>query len=323
MIVTQPNEPVGRVAQKRDVMAFEPTTYDQLRDFSAVVAKSGMAPKAYAGKPDDVLVAFVMGSELGLKPLQALQNIAVINGRPAVWGDALLALVLAHRDCLDVRETFEADNTMAVCTVLRRGRDPIVRTFSVADAKQAKLWSKEGPWQTYPMRMLSMRARGFACRDAFPDALRGIVTVEEARDIPAEVDVTERGEVVGRPGETRADIALRALANTAKRVEHQAADHVEQAIDVETGEIREPVAIAQTLAGEVVYSAPPGERQIPPDSAKITTPEELRACFGRIDRAETVEAVNMELDFSRSFSRDAKREAGKRAALRIKELTGK
>ena len=69
----------------------------------------------------------------------------------------------------------------------RRGQPPERRTFSVADAKRAKLWFKAGPWTTYPDRMPQMRARGFAIRDTFPDALRGVITAEEAQDHPTEV----------------------------------------------------------------------------------------------------------------------------------------
>ena len=50
------------------------------------------------------------------------------------------------------------------------------------DAKRAGLWTKAGPWQTYPRRMLQMRARSFALRDAFPDVLKGLISVEEALD---------------------------------------------------------------------------------------------------------------------------------------------
>ena len=59
-----------------------------------------------------------------------------------------------------------------------------IRYFSVANAKTARLWGKQGPWTQYPERMLAQRARGFALRDAFPDALKGIITREEAEDIP-------------------------------------------------------------------------------------------------------------------------------------------
>ena len=55
-------------------------------------------------------------------------------------------------------------------------------TFTVGDAIRAGLWKKAGPWTMYPKRMLQMRARSFALRDAFPDVLRGLVATEEVED---------------------------------------------------------------------------------------------------------------------------------------------
>jgi hypothetical protein len=158
------------------------TNFADLVQFSQMAAKSRLVPPEYRGQPESVMLAVQLGSELGLSPMQSIQNIAVISSRPTVWGDAMLALVLAHPDCEDVVESVEADT--AICTVKRRGRAPVVRRFSVSDAKLAQLWGKSGPWSTYPSRMLQMRARGFALRDAFPDVLKGLITAEEARDIP-------------------------------------------------------------------------------------------------------------------------------------------
>jgi hypothetical protein len=70
-----------------------------------------------------------------------------------------------------------------------------VGRFSVADAKRAGLWGKSGPWTQYPRRMLQLRARGFALRDAFPDVLKGLVTAEEAQDYPA----TEAAKEAAKP----------------------------------------------------------------------------------------------------------------------------
>jgi hypothetical protein len=158
------------------------TNFAELVQFSQIAAKSKLVPPEYRGQPESIMLAVQLGSELGLSPMQSIQNIAVIGSRPTVWGDAMLALVLAHPDCQDVVETSERGT--AVCTVKRRGRAPIVRRFSTDDAKLAQLWGKTGPWSTYPVRMLQMRARGFALRDAFPDVLKGLITAEEARDIP-------------------------------------------------------------------------------------------------------------------------------------------
>jgi hypothetical protein len=168
---------------------FAPCTLDEAMRFSEMLSKSQMVPKAYQGKPEDVLVAVQWGKELGLAPLQALQNIACINGKPSVYGDAAMALVQASSVCEGIEEFFEGEGTpnpIAVCVAHRRNRTPVTAKFSVEDAKRAGLWNKPGPWQAYPKRMMQMRARGFALRDAFPDVLKGLITAEEAQDYPQE-----------------------------------------------------------------------------------------------------------------------------------------
>lgn len=168
---------------------FAPATLTEAVTFSEMLSNSNMVPKAYQGKPQDILVCVQWGMEMGLAPMQALQNIAVINGKPSVYGDAMMALVQASPVCDDVEEYFEGEGTtnpVAVCIASRKGRKPVTVKFSVEDAKRAGLWGKQGPWTAYPKRMMQMRARGFALRDAFPDVLKGLISVEEAQDYPDE-----------------------------------------------------------------------------------------------------------------------------------------
>jgi hypothetical protein len=179
-------------------------SFDDAFRFATMVAKSEFAPKDFRGKPESCLLAIQHGAEIGLSPMQSLQNIACINGRPAIWGDAALALCLASQVCDGIHETIEGDgdNMTAVCKTSRKGKDAnVVAQFSVADAKKAGLWGKSGPWTQYPKRMLQLRARGFALRDAFPDVLRGLVTAEEAQDYPQQAPAPEpvREPVVVRP----------------------------------------------------------------------------------------------------------------------------
>ena len=167
---------------------FAPATMGEAMEFSKMLADSSMVPRAYQGKPQDIMVCVQWGYELGLAPMQALQNIAVINGKPSVYGDAMAALVQASPVCDGIDETFEGvegtGEFAAVCIARRKGRQPVTIKFSVNDAKRAGLWNKQGPWTQYPKRMLQMRARGFALRDAFPDVLKGLISAEEAADYP-------------------------------------------------------------------------------------------------------------------------------------------
>jgi len=166
-------------------------TFDDMLRFAKVVSGTDFAPKDFRGKPEACLLAIQHGAEIGLSPMQSLQNIACINGRPAIWGDAALALVMGSPVCEFVKERIEGEgeNAVAICETRRRGygTTAVVR-FSVADAKRAGLWGKQGPWTQYPARMLQLRARGFALRDAFPDVLKGLITSEEAQDCPTPVE---------------------------------------------------------------------------------------------------------------------------------------
>jgi hypothetical protein len=160
-------------------------TMDDLRWFCGTMAKSQLVPTAYRNKPEDILVCVQHGAEIGLKPLQALNTIAVINGRPTLYGDGLPALLWGSGLLESMDEFFEGegDRLTAVCRMVRKGSEiPITRTFSVQDAKSAGLWGKAGPWTQYTRRMLQMRARSWSARDGFADVLRGLHVREEVQD---------------------------------------------------------------------------------------------------------------------------------------------
>lgn len=163
-----------------------PKTFEQALTFANYLAESDMVPKDFKGKPGNCLIAMQWGMEVGLKPLQALQGIAVINGRPSLWGDALIALVRSSPLCEYIHE--EMDKTgMAICKAKRKGEAEQVRTFSDSDAKTAGLSGKQGPWMTSPKRMKQLRARAFALRDVFPDVLKGMPMAEEVMDYAKDV----------------------------------------------------------------------------------------------------------------------------------------
>ena len=148
---------------------------------------AGFAPKG--ATVESAVVSIMEGKRLGLDALGAVQGIASVNGRPTLWGDAMVAVVKAsglvedekvewlpsHKDVQGVRYT-----------VKRKGiPTPYVGEFSRLMAERAGLWGKPGPWKTNPDRMLLNRARTFALRDGFADVLKGMTSTEEARDAAA------------------------------------------------------------------------------------------------------------------------------------------
>lgn len=212
---------------------FAPNTVTEAIQFSEMLANSNMVPKQYMGKPQDIMVCIQWGMEMGLAPMQALQNIAVINGKPSVYGDAMMALVQASPVCDGVEESLEDEGTpnpVAICVAKRKGRAPVIVRFSVEDAKRAGLWGKQGPWQAYPKRMLQMRARGFALRDAYPDVLKGLISTEEAQDYPEETkrppkDITPRNPLDALAAPVQAPAAVEFTQPDVETGEVQVVDH--------------------------------------------------------------------------------------------------
>ncbi len=186
--------PVNPAFQSRGIVL---TSFADAWKMACAVHQSGLAPTGFKSA-ESVLIAIQMGMEVGLPPMAAVRSIAVINGKPAIYGDAALALVRASGLLEEFEERIEGsgETRTAVCVVKRKGMKPRTTRFSLADAKRAQLTGKTGPWTQYPERMLQFRARGFALRDEFGDVLQGMTTAEEVADygaVPAVTDAPARG----------------------------------------------------------------------------------------------------------------------------------
>jgi len=181
-----------------------PQSWQEAEKLAKLLCKTKLVPQGFES-PDLCLIAIMQGMEMGLPPMMALQRMALVEGKLTLWGDGALALVLKSGLCTSITEWMDVcdqngdpglrsakdqifspgfdrdqENWVAHCEVQRLGWPaPIIRSFSVRDAKRAGLWQKEGPWVDYPKRMLQMRARAFALRDVFADVLGGLYLREE------------------------------------------------------------------------------------------------------------------------------------------------
>ena len=165
-------------ARRTAISVLVPQTLDDVYRLASAIAQSGLAPQQMK-TPEALTVAILTGLELGLPPMFAINKIAVINGRPTLWGDAIPGILWSRGFKLDEDIGGDGDKRAAVCVVTRPDGSRIKREFSIADAKAAKLWGKPGPWTQFPDRMLSMRARSFAARDGAADVLGGLYVAEE------------------------------------------------------------------------------------------------------------------------------------------------
>jgi hypothetical protein len=171
-----------------------PRSLGEVKELARMIALAEWAPDCYRDIDGNYLqpkieLAILHGAAVGLGPIAAVHAIALIGGTPSIWGDGALS-VIEHSGLLeDMVEDYELgdeEGLTAICTMKRRDRaTPIVTRFSLAMAERAGLTRSEGPWQTYPERMLRMRARSWTMRDGFADVLRGLQLREEVDDYVA------------------------------------------------------------------------------------------------------------------------------------------
>ena len=184
-LVTAEQQPpkMPTIEAGKRVQAIVPTSFEDAWRIANVAVKSGMAPKDI-DTPEKAMVCIMHGMEVGLPPMASLQSIAVINGRPTIWGDAAIGLVKSSGLCEYINEWEEPrdGNPTAICATKRKGEDkPVTRTFSLNDQVTANLANKPIHKQ-YPTRMRQMRARAFCLRDTYADVLKGLHIREEVMD---------------------------------------------------------------------------------------------------------------------------------------------
>lgn len=173
-----------QLTKEQPSFSLEPKSFEEAIKYAEYMASSDMVPKQYKDRPANVLIAVQMGRDLGFSATKAIQNIAVINGRPSIYGDIGKALLLEKGCDIDEDDMLVvAENERARCRITRPGKKPVERTFSVEDAKKAGLWEYNDVWKKYPYRQLMWRAFWFAARDAAADILSGLSGVEEVKDM--------------------------------------------------------------------------------------------------------------------------------------------
>lgn len=292
-----------------------------------IILESGFAPPSYKS-PQAVVVGCAMGARLGLDMFSSLAGIAVVNNRPTLYGDAMLAVCMSHPAFEDISEKVDGtgDAMAATVTIKRAKRSPYTSTFSVGDAKVAGLWGKQGPWAQQPKRMLTMRARSFALRGAFADALAGFHSREEMEDSDP-IDVTSTAYVHPATPEP---------ARTATTTDATPTSTATQEAD--TAKTAQTSAPASTAAAATLHPARAAARELyrnlgsagkgiiarvsalygAPDAKSV--PDDRLEAFGK-DIAElskhmtNLPALEEKLGLWENWENEAKKEAAEAAAL--------
>lgn len=161
-------------------------SWDAKMKFADQLVKTGFLPSAVK-TPGQALSIIFTGQEIGIPPMHALRSIHVIQGKPTMSAELMLALFKQRGGKAQWRRS---DGDVAELWLRHPNGDEHVETFTLEDAKRASLTSKDG-WRNYPKAMLRARATSAGLRAVAPDIIAGIYDPEELG-----ADVTVDGEVI-------------------------------------------------------------------------------------------------------------------------------
>lgn len=155
---------------------------------------------------EKIISCWQVAASLKVPPIIAIQNMAVIHGSVAIWGQLPKALAEATGELEDyvlyyidkeynklcvANKNLHVEAYAAVVEIKRKGRTRNEYTFSLDDAKLAGLTNKQGPWKEHRKVMMARRASGWGIKVEFPDALMGTAIAEyDLHEAPDLKDVT-------------------------------------------------------------------------------------------------------------------------------------
>ncbi len=182
------------MAKKSESMALIPKDVGEVQSLSTMLGKSPLVPHSLRGKPGDIAITIMTGMELGLPPMTALRLIHVVQGRPVMAAELIVACALKASDCEYFR-CVETTDKVATYETKRKGDPaPVRHSFTIEDAKRAGLLNKDN-WKKYPAAMLRARCKAALARDHYPDAAAGVYSADEAQDIDPRTTVDAAEDV--------------------------------------------------------------------------------------------------------------------------------
>lgn len=165
------------IAEKKDLIPKQ-DEWTHLKEICEIAVKSGLIPQK---NPEQAITIALKGRELGIPPMQAFSHIAVIQGKPSMSSELMLALIYQRIHGVKI-EFIETSNTVCRLNLTRPGEKTEEWRFDMEDAKAAQVTGKDN-WKKYPAAMLRARCISAMARAKCPDALMGVsYTPEELGD---------------------------------------------------------------------------------------------------------------------------------------------
>ena len=213
---------------------------------ATVLSNTQMVPQIYRGKPDDAAAAILYGAEVGLKPQQALQQVFVVHGQPAIYARTMVALLKAKGYRFETVES--TDEAVTVRATSPRG-EVEEATWTIDRAKKAGYTSNK-KYSTDPQAMLYSKAASEVSRKIAPDVLLGIRY--SAEDLELEHPVRATATRTDRRGGARAALTAAAQQTAQPEPQDTVVDDVLSSILAELQDAPDRPTITEIMARDEV-----------------------------------------------------------------------
>lgn len=167
------------------------STWQEMKEQANVLVRSGFLPPSIKNGEQALSVALA-GKELGIGFMESIRSINVIQGKPTVSPQLMLALANRTKELEDIE--IKSTNDKTTVTVKRRGRKSHTNEFGIPEATELGLMGKDN-YKKQPKTMFLWRALAANLRVTFPDAVSGLYTPEEL-GIPVRIGENDSMEVV-------------------------------------------------------------------------------------------------------------------------------
>lgn len=170
-------------APHRAETALEPRDPREAMWLAQQLAVSNMTGKVRT--PEAVLAVLLTGRELGLTSMQSLRSIHIIEGKPTLSADLMVALCKRSPMCRYFR-LVESTGLIATYETERRDEGVTKMSYTFDEAKAAGLSSRDN-WKKFTAAMLRARCSSALARAVYPDLLVGIYESDEVQAEAREV----------------------------------------------------------------------------------------------------------------------------------------
>lgn len=164
-----------------------PEAFSTAARMATALSKSTIVPKEYQRNEGNCIIAIEMANRLKVSPMMVMQNLYIVNGKPAWSSQYIIAMINNSKKYkTEILYKLDGEGDSRSCMAYVEDYDGHIVEGPVITMQMAKEegWStKNGSkWRTMPDVMLRYRAASFFGRINCPDMIMGMYSVEEVQE---------------------------------------------------------------------------------------------------------------------------------------------